>query len=847
MLKKISVCIMILSSAILTATEFLGPEKFWRPRENMVFYLEDTAGGGFDLRIDLRDMNVYCEGARDAFVFVIGPDGRILVKKLLPDDGVIKNDPKYKDGCADIGLDFRYRAYYRKNAPDGYPPGKVRAPCLAHPGKLPARTFSLRIPDAGRGVYRLAVAGCWDHWFSVTPSRKMTAALHPGQGGIYLHGSQLNNVSLFIPRGTRDISLALTEEIQPFNWHVSAEIDGEKIGEIRAKRFYNYTVLKNLPSGKVLQLKSSGTTSGAMLHVKGLPFLLCGNAETARKMAGGTAEPAVKILEAYHSDEPWLRQAKRFGAALGFLDYDEKGMTAPEKNNPSLWRSSWWNFWDGNGVIPKTPVPENIRNALTDLYEKWALNRYMMELGTCTNQWAKILENMAKMYEFSRSPVILEALRYNVKRMCTKNFLGRVNPDADTFLSGREPDAGRIDNGIMAECLGHDNEYNLETDAHMSRVYQITKQQEIVDYQSAYYRLKTHLTLSRTGGVPKNIFKDTCSPTDANSRTRYYTHKTGALLDLIPYGTLWSGRNKTPSASAKGEVWPFLEKTPFSRSLEGRYFAVNTGHYYALFHTGPSYPHWQAWSTPAFDGNSMEYAGFTGMGYGGWQAFPNKSGGLSALWIPGFGPLILANNHNVMYANTIWGETREKAEKSAPNVNPAITADAWCNAETSMDSRSNVFLRKGVIPGTPLCFERRIEVRETALSVKITVSAKEDFHMKSLYEAIPFFSDRRMLAVDGVAKTLPPPVATPIKTVTRETEGLSSGCMVFSGRKLLLADPSGNGAEIKLDGKRSIAVAVPLRYRAVAAGMSSFNVKLPREWRKGMTHSLRYTVSIVTR
>ena len=77
MLKKIPVCIMILSSAILTATEFLGPEKFWRPRENMVFYLEDTAGGGFDLRIGLRDMNVYCEGARDAFVFVIEYRGKV--------------------------------------------------------------------------------------------------------------------------------------------------------------------------------------------------------------------------------------------------------------------------------------------------------------------------------------------------------------------------------------------------------------------------------------------------------------------------------------------------------------------------------------------------------------------------------------------------------------------------------------------------------------------------------------------------------------------------------------------------------------------------------------------------
>lgn len=58
----------------------------------------------------------------------------------------------------------------------------------------------------------------------------------------------------------------------------------------------------------------------------------------------------------------------------------------------------------------------------------------------------------------------------------------------------------------MAECLGHDNEYNLETDAHMSRVYRTTKQREIVDYQTAYYRLKTHLTLSRTGGIQANIF-----------------------------------------------------------------------------------------------------------------------------------------------------------------------------------------------------------------------------------------------------------------------------------------------------------------------------------------------------
>lgn len=848
MRKRCAALLALTLSATLHAVEFFGPDKYWRPRENMVFYLEDTAGGGFDLRIDLRDMNVYCEGARAAFVFVIGPDGRILARKLLPDDGVTKNDPRYKDGCADIGLDFRYRAYHRLNSPGGCPPGKARAEAIADPRKIPPRSFTLHIPDAGSGVYRLAVAGCWDHHFSVTPSRKMIGALHPGQGAFSLPLSRPAELFLYLPPGTGDVSVALTEEIPPFNWSVTAEIEGKKVGEVRAKHFYNYMVLKNLPAGKVLRLKPSGRTTGAMLHVKGVPFLICEDEAAARRFAGGVTEPSLKILNAYRSDEPWLRRARLFGNALGFRDYDGSALTIREKNNPSLWRSSWWDFWDGNGVIPETPVPADVRNALTDLYEKWALNRYVMEVGSCTNQWGKILENMAKMYEFSRSPVILEALQYNVKRMCTKNSLGRVNPDADAFLSGREPDAGRIDNGIMGECLGHDNEYNLETDAHMSRVYQTTKQPEIVDYQSAYYRLKTHLTLSRTGGAPTDIFYGTCSPTDANFRTRYYTHKSGALLDLIPYGTLWGGRGKGGSAAGKTEVWPFLERTPFKRNLEGRYFAVNTGHYYALFYTGPSYPRWQAWSAPAFDGNSMEYAGFSGMGYGGWQAYPNKSGGLSALWIPGCGPLILANNHNVMYANTLWGENRKPAaEKNTPNVNAAITAEAYCDAAGSFDSDRNLFVRRGVIPDTPLTFERRIEVCETVLNVTITVSAGEDFRMKSFHEAIPFFTDQRELSVDGVKKSLHAPVVTPLKSVSRETEGFASGTLRFSGSRLRLAAPSGAGAEIELDGKRSIAVAQVLRYREIAAGMSGFNIRLPHEWRKGMTHTLRYTVSLLPR
>ena len=262
MLKQIVACSLAAASAVLAAAEFLGPDRFWRPRENMMFFLNDETGGGFDLKIDFRDMNVYCEGARDAYVFVIAPDGRILARRLLPDDGITRNEPKYKDGCADIGLDFRYRAYHRLNSENGIPPGKKRSPYLAEPQKIKARTFSLRIPDAGKGIYRLAVAGCWDHWFSVTPSRRMSAALHPGQGAVYLHRDQLRDGYLYIPAGVKDASIALTGEIRPFNWRVSAEIDGKTVAEVQMKQFYHYCVLKNLPPGKVLRLKTSGDTTG---------------------------------------------------------------------------------------------------------------------------------------------------------------------------------------------------------------------------------------------------------------------------------------------------------------------------------------------------------------------------------------------------------------------------------------------------------------------------------------------------------------------------------------------------------------------------------------------------------
>ena len=117
--------------------------------------------------------------------------------------------------------------------------------------------------------------------------------------------------------------------------------------------------------------------------------------------------------------------------------------------------------------------------------------------------------------------------------------------------------------------------------------------------------------------------------------------------------------------------------------------------------------------------------------------------------------------------------------------------------------------------------------------------------MRSLYESVPFFADQRKLTVDGRKMTLPAARVTPMKTVAGETEGLAGDTMNFRASEIVLTGPSGRGAEIVFDKEYEFITSTPLRYRSIAAAMSSFNVRLPADWKKGMKHQLNYTLRII--
>lgn len=833
---------LLFATGFLSASDsgILGPDKFWRPRENMTFYLYDRTGGGFSLAVDVRDMNVYLEGPRPAFLFLVDPDGKIVDRKFVEDDGVVKNDFIYKDGVSDLYMDFRYREYHRHNSPGGKIPGKKRSPLLEDPGKIKPRTVTLSAPASSpKGTYRLAVSGCWDHWFSVTPYRRLDAGIHPGQCALYLHKDQLRRLYLYLPKETCDLVISLSEEIEPFNWEVKTPL-----GSVRGSRnFYNFTVVRNAPRDRVIPVEASGKTTGAMLHINGTPFLLCETEEAAGLFAD-YEDPALtrlkKIAEDFSDDKDFFAKLTGFSPSFGFRSYSDAPLSVPADKPQWIFRSNWWDFGDGwFKQFPKNKLPDDVMRDVRSLMEQWTLFRYTMEIGMCSNQWAKIAEQMAYMYQFTGSPLIREAAEFNAKRMCAPYSLGRANPDRDSYRSGYEPDSGQIDCAILGEALGHDNEYNLETEAHLSDFYKAIPLPEIVSCQQKYYSFKTHLTLPRSNRIPEFTFSQTCSPTDTNFRTRYYTHKTGALVDKIRYGDLWGGRENPEKT-----VWPCMETVPFTRIMDNRYAFVNTGTYYAILYLGYPFPLWQNWNVPEFEGNSLKLSGWGGMGYGGWQYFAAKPGGISAVWSPSCGPLLLSNNHNTMYTNALWGRTVSVIPTKELNVDPHITSENAAASSTSFDPVSRTLTRKGVLPRTDLRFTRKVSLRDKTIEVELTLDAEKDTKLLSLSETIPLYAENRKLSVNGNSISFPEAKITPSHKSLKEMEGTVSGVPPFTASKWSLLSPDGKGMTVEFDRPYQFELAQLLKYRKEAAPMTGLSAALPVEFKAGTRFIMRYTLRL---
>ena len=818
--------------------DMLGPKKFFRPRDNMSFFFYDQQGGGFELKVAVRDLNLNLEGERPAYFFLIDPDGNIVDRKFVKDDGITKNEFRYKDGMSDIWLDLRYRAYHRTFSPNGLPPGKMRSPKLDAPEKIKPTVVTLKVPANGKkGVYRLGVSSCYDHFISVTPSRKLLEGVHPGQCGLYIHKDQFaNGAYLYLPAATKALCISTTEEVAPFGAVVETSL-----GKLTAgKGYFNFLKIDKAPANKVIKVAVKPSAAGTMLHLQGVPMLLCGSEEAAKAFAN-YEDPVVtrlkKVVGKTAEEKAFLQHVCRFSLCFGFKPYFDAPMEA-KRLNPGF-RSNWWDFGDGwFKSYPETLAPA-VKADVINLMEKWACFRYTMDMSTCVNQWGKINEQLAYMYKYTKSPIVKESLVFNVRRMCTPDATGRANPDKDAFLSGQETDSGMASCGVMSEGFGHDNEYNLETDMHLSRVYNILPIPEIISYQNTYYKLKTHLTVPRGDFVPLRAFDQTVSPTDINFRTRFYTHKSAAIHEKIGYGDLWIPNNVKNHKS----TWPAMETKPFVRVIGKRYAFVNTGKYYAIIYLGWNYPMWQTWGVTKTTGNSVDITEIREVGYGGWQTAAAKPGAISAIWVPDCGPVLLGNNHNAMYSNLLWAKVDEKVPANVVCINNDMTLESDAPQYRTFDEKTRTLTIKGTIPRTVLNVVRTVKLMDNKLVYTITLTATKDTKLKELWETIPLFAENRTLKFDGKEFKFPAFKVTGTHVHHKNMSG-DSGLAPFTAKNVSLTSKNGKGMSVDFRTAQTITLTQVLKYRKEAAAMSGISVKLPTEFKKGKPYTFTYTINI---
>ncbi len=939
------------SSGEAIGTAFLGEDVLWRPRESLIFHIWNEDGDGFEVDFTLRDMETYMQGQRPVKLWVVAPDGQVAAEKLIEPSRNPAGQERHRDGIYDMGQDFRYRAWHRAFSDNGYPEDRERNPYLEHPEKLDASKYSLRVPAAGKGAYRLVVLASWDNWISVDLDRPMPMAVHAGNGPLYVHPGRLaGGAYLYVPEFTRELGLAMTEEIEPFNWSLDLfDPQGERAAEIRADRFYNYAVYEPEYRGDVYRLEVEGETTGACLHIEGVPALLAPDRETAElfkrtieiddqerltshpfqrtlnrwrdglteaelavdtdidtsaindQEIRGLVEETIEILakqspdpadEAYrgltggrgdiatmaraastdHAENPFYADAALIRRiALGQIEthrgfqphfsWRDNAQDLPTTfdlpvTNPfgGPLRSNYIDFEPGrkrhleNVLLPLKPyldeaLPGEIVEALKKPYELWTYARSVEHMGESSNKWAMNIDFMQGIGKLLDHPERIERLvDRQLDRLLTPAAVGRANPDPTPYRSqagytfAGPADIGMTGAGYVSEQWGFDAGYADNTERYMRNLFFARPEDgRIIEYFEQLYFINTHLSLPIDGRHPTdNLRRQIVSPSDSFSRLEQHTNRSGLpseLKDRITYGDLWH-REPEPR-----RPWPALAEEPFTKVLDNQYYFINTGEYYSIHYGGEASPHWRTFNTSqAFGDGSADF-----VGYGdGMRGIPQRKsanpGGLSAVFVPGTGPTILALNQSPVYANTLWGMLPEPiTEYCDGNMDPEMIACGFNDAVTSFCSESRVYRKRGEFIHAPISYSRTLRFQDDRIIVSLDFMAMRDLDLQELNEAIPFFAhgDRAFRFYDRDFRPINEWDAADSRPDAADLRAFWFGNPESGAGSTVIFEDTVESAWVKESADRSGRLHVNVR---------SLQLPMPNRLRAGQHHRLRYVI-----
>ncbi len=229
--------------------------------EGITIYALNPQDRKFDIGLDVRDLNIFANGPREILFKVYDPDGKPVVREVLPDDGC--TSPNFPDRIG--GWDHELQYYANLHAKGTNP--SFRWGAWSDPSRLAtlvARHFERTIEPGKAGIYRIVLAGASDHYVTVTLPDDMKTGVSGHPNFLQGSGSGMKKSFIYVPQGTSGLFYAFAEPDEPQSRRFKLTApDGNVLFDVAATG--GYTAVDGAWSKAKVDFEKPGQYDGQLL------------------------------------------------------------------------------------------------------------------------------------------------------------------------------------------------------------------------------------------------------------------------------------------------------------------------------------------------------------------------------------------------------------------------------------------------------------------------------------------------------------------------------------------------------------------------------------------------------
>lgn len=202
----------ILPAFIMLVASNAIAEQTFRMHDGVTAFVVNREAKPFTVSLDVRDLNMFEEGPREVLVKVYDPDGRTVVREVIPDDGITEPAFQHPTGAWD-----HEAWYYAWSRMQGEAP-MIRWSAFSQSDRLASfakRSFKYTIPAGKPGVYRVVLVGSTDHYVTMQLDPNLPYGISGNATFLHAHGDMLDRSYIYVPRGSRGLHVVTAEWDQP--------------------------------------------------------------------------------------------------------------------------------------------------------------------------------------------------------------------------------------------------------------------------------------------------------------------------------------------------------------------------------------------------------------------------------------------------------------------------------------------------------------------------------------------------------------------------------------------------------------------------------------------------------